>query len=305
MDRKERILVIKLGALGDLVQATGPFAAICAHHVTAFRILLTRQTYADFMRQSPYFDAVWVDEQPELWQISRLLALRARLRGGRFNRVYDLQTSDRSSFYFWLMGRPPWSGIIHGCAYPYLNPGRDHMHTLDRQAEQLAMAGIPVTPGPDLSWIRSDGAAGLELKPPFVLLVGGGAPHRPGKRWPAEHYAALARRLVQRGHTPVLIGTDQDRSAIDVIMDTCPQAVDLSARTSFTDLVGLGRHAVAAVGNDTGPMHLLAVSGCPCVVLYGPASDPALCAPRGTRVILLRSPHLAEAIATVEAMLSF
>ena len=288
----ERILVIKLGALGDIVQATGPFAAIRRHHPAAFIVLLTGRPYVAFMQESPYFDAVWADERPGLWSPLRLWALRTRLRGGRFTRVYDLQTSDRSSFYFRLMGRPPWSGIARGCAWPHANPDRDRMHTLDRQAEQLAMAGLPMTPAPDVSWVRADdGRFGVRAL--FVLMVAGGAPHRPGKRWPAERYAALVPWLWQRGVTPVLIGTEQDRPYLTPLLTACPRAVDLLGQTTCADLAGLGRRAGAAVGNDTGPMHLLATGGCSCVVLFGAASDPAFCAPRGPgTVTVLRAPRL-------------
>ena len=285
--------MIKLGALGDLVQAMGSFAAIRLTHATSFIVLLTRESYADFMQDSPYFDAIWVDKRPKVWEVRSLLVLRVRLRGGRFSRVYDLQTSERSSFYFWLMGRPAWSGISCGCAYPHANPHRDLLHTIDRQAEQLAIAGISVIPAPDLSWVRVDKTR-FKMRYPFVLMVSGGAPHRPDKRWPAECYARLAVQIACDGCTPVLIGSSHDRTQIARITEVCPQAVDLSEKTVFADLVELGRNAVAAVGNDTGPMHLLAASGCPCVVLYGPSSDPTLCAPRGHHVITLRCSHLSD-----------
>ncbi len=79
---------------------------------------------------------MWIDERPRLWQFGALLALRRRLRSAPFATVYDLQTSDRSGWYFRLMGRPPWSGIAPGCAFPHANADRDHMHTVERQAEQ-------------------------------------------------------------------------------------------------------------------------------------------------------------------------
>ncbi len=77
-----QILVIKLSALGDFVQAMGPFAAIRAHHKTAHIALLTTTPYADFARASPWFDAVWIDSRPRLIQIGALLDLRKRLRSG-------------------------------------------------------------------------------------------------------------------------------------------------------------------------------------------------------------------------------
>ena len=55
----------------------------------------------------------------------------------------------------------------------------------------------------------------------------------------------------------------------------------------------LARAAAVAIGNDTGPMHLIATAGCPSIVLFSGDSDPALCAPRGPLVDVLRRPDLA------------
>ena len=62
-------------------------------------------------------------------------------------------------------------------------------------------------------------------------------------------------------------------------------------RTSI-ELGGIARDAAGAVGNDTGPMHLLAVVGCPSVVLYSHASTPTQSGQRGPKVTLLREPEL-------------
>ncbi|MGE5548233.1 MAG: glycosyltransferase family 9 protein [Solirubrobacterales bacterium] len=297
-----RVLVIKLGALGDFVQAAGPFAAIRAAHPEADITLLTTRPFAEFAAASPWFDHVWIDDKPKLWQVGKVLQLRRRLNGGGFSRVYDLQTSDRSSGYHRLMGQVEWSGIAPGCSHPHANPDRDHMHTVDRQAEQLAMAGIETVGAPDLSWVRAD-VARFGLPHPYVLLAPGGAPHRPAKRWPAERFGLLAAWLALRGITPVVLGTAKEEAEIATVTAACPQAVSLAGRTSFLDIVALARDAMAAVGNDTGPMHLIAAAGCPSVVLFSHESDPSLCAPRG-KVTVLRVPDLADlATPEVEAAL--
>ena len=60
------------------------------------------------------------------------------------------------------------------------------------------------------------------------------------------------------------------------------------------EISGLSRKAVAAVGNDTGPMHLIAATGCHSIVLYSSASNPMLCAQRGSGVQIIRKDQLAD-----------
>ncbi|MBW7851486.1 MAG: glycosyltransferase family 9 protein [Rhodospirillales bacterium] len=287
------VLVVKLGALGDFVQAAGPFAAIRRHHKGDRITLLTTRPFADFASASPWFDAVWIDDRPRPWQVARWWRLRRRLRDAGFDRVYDLQTSDRSGWYFRLLGGGvEWSGIAPGCSHPHANPGRDLMHTLDRQAEQLRMAGIDMVEPPDLSWVTADvGRFGLPAR--YALMVPGGAPHRPAKRWPPENFAVIGRKLADDGVMPVLLGTKGEAPAHAAILAACPTARSLAGATAIADLVVLARGAVAALGNDTGPMHVAAAAGCPSLVLFSAESDPILCAPRG-RVAVLRRERLAE-----------
>ncbi len=297
-----RILVIRLGALGDFIQSFAPFAAIRAHHPQARITLLTTAPFAELARQSPWFDHVEVDARPDWWNLLGLRRLRGQLRG--FDMVYDLQTSGRSSRYFRLAGAPPWSGIAAGCAMPHANPSRETMHTRERQREQLAMAGIEDVPRPDLSWLAGDT---FEMPTPFALLVPGSAPGRPRKRWPAEHFGGLAAHLHGQGVTPVVLGSAGEAPLAAIIRQTCPAARDLTGTTTIADIAGLARRGGVAVGNDTGPMHLIAAVGCPCVVLFSADSDPALTAPRGPEgewPCVLRVPDLADlSVARVAASL--
>jgi ADP-heptose:LPS heptosyltransferase len=295
-----RILVIRLGALGNIVQSLGPFAAIRAHHPDAEITLLTLKPYAAWMRSAPWFDRVWIDEHPAWWDLPGLWRLRKRLIEGQFDRVYDLQTSGRSNRYFKLFprnNRPEWSGIAPGCSHPDADPDRNRLHDLVRQPNQLRQAGIAHTPPADLSWCTGDIARfdlpGFNHHGHIVLLVPGCSPRRPGKRWPVEHYAALAAEFVRRGVTPVVIGTESERDLGRAIHDTVPETIDLTGRTSLGDVADLGRAAIGAVGNDTGPMHLIAATGCRCVAIFSRDSDPALCAPGGADVRVLRREHLA------------
>ena len=308
----KRILVIKLGALGDVVLAFAPFAAIRAHHPDAHLTLLTTAPFLGLASASPWFDAVALDTRPPFWNLRGLRRLRRLLSG--FDLVYDLQTSGRSGRYHRLAGRPPWSGIAPGCSLPDRDPDRDRLHTRRRQAGQLAQAGIPAVPDADLSWLSAQGAtapASLQSTLPpsarLALLAPGAAPHRPAKRWPVERFGALASRLAAAGMTPVVVGASIDAPLADAIRRVCPAALDLTGRTTLLELGRLASRAALAVGNDTGPMHLAAAMGCSCLVLFSAESDPALTAPVGRRdgqVRVLRVPDLSALdVATVDGRL--
>ncbi|HET9150022.1 MAG TPA: glycosyltransferase family 9 protein [Alphaproteobacteria bacterium] len=305
------ILVIKLGALGDFVQALGPFAAIRRHHAGDRVTLLTTPPFADLACASGYFDAVETCGRPRALDLKNWARLLSVLNAG-YRRVYDLQTSDRSSFYHSLIGfpfsrAPEWSGIAVGASHRHAEPKRDFMHTIDRQRDQLAHAGIADVPLPDVTWAKAD-IARFDITAPYLLMVPGGSAHRPEKRWPAERFAALARRLVAAGITPVLLGAGVEAALLGAIAEAAPGARNLVGRTSFVEIVALAREARAAVGNDTGPLHLIAASGIPVVALFSASSDPALCAPRGPQgeatVTVLRADSLADlAEATVASAL--
>ncbi len=137
-------------------------------------------------------------------------------------------------------------------------------------------------------------------------MAPGGSAHRPEKRWPIGDFAALAVRAARHRVTPVVIGGAAEQSLGAVIAERCAPARDLTGRTSFGEIVSLGRRALHAVGNDTGPMHLIVAAGCPATVLYSAASDPTLTAPRGARVSILRRTALAElSVEEVAATLPF
>ena len=293
--RRHKILVIKLSALGDFVQALGPAAAIRRHHRADEITLLTTRTFAELAQESGLFDKVVIDGRPKFFDVIGWLALRRVLRGGGFDRVYDLQTSDRSSFYAWLFrpGRlPEWSGIAWHCSHPHANLGRYPQHTIEKQAEQLLMAGIYPTPLPACPVSARPLPAGLEQRP-FFLLIPGSSPRHSGKRWSAGRYGELAQRLFEAtGALPVIVGSRGEESLAAEICAACQAAIDLVGRTELTGLVDLVGAAVFAVGNDTGATHIAAAAGHPVIVLFSAASEPSRCAPRGREVHVLKSASL-------------
>ncbi|HXQ12097.1 MAG TPA: glycosyltransferase family 9 protein [Caulobacteraceae bacterium] len=301
MARKSReiakILVIKLGALGDFVQALAAMQHIREAHPKAHITLLTTPPFEALARASPYFNDVESDGRPE--GVGDTISMIRRLRRAHYDRIYDLQTSSRSCLYFWLLQpfAPQWSGVAFGCSLPQRNPDRGRMHTLERQADQLRAAGIwssaPIHPGSappaDLSWILKKGPAARPVSAsagrPYALLVPGSAAHRQEKRWPVERFGELGEVLRKRGLDILILGGMQE-SALARAIQRKVQARDLTGRTDFAQIAALAARATVAIGNDTGPMHLIAAAGAPTLVLFSSASDPTRCGPRGHVAVL-------------------
>jgi ADP-heptose:LPS heptosyltransferase len=152
----ENILVIKLSALGDFVLSVGAFQAIRAHHPGARIVLLTTRPFRKLAEALGCFDEIWIDDRPPLWRPNRWLALGRRLREAHFGRVYDLQRSDRSGWYFRLAGRPEWVGAVAGCSHRYILPPGPLRHIAEREAAHLAAAGLGPIAAPDLSFLTTD-----------------------------------------------------------------------------------------------------------------------------------------------------
>lgn len=268
MSRK--ILVIKLGALGDFIYALGPMAAIRKAHPDDHITLLTTAPYEKMARACGYFNDIMVDKRPKTLDILGWWTLRKRLNKSQFDRVYDLQNNDRTALYFKLFApRPEWFGAVLGASHRNTSPDRSTRHAFYGHAQTLALAGIKDVTLDPLLWMSNavDDIKYFGLKAPYVLLIAGCSPQHPEKRWPVASFRVLAGKLLRQGITPVVIGTT-DEAATNAAIARGLDVIDLTGKTALFDIPLLARHAVAAIGNDTGPMHMAAVTGCPLVMLF-------------------------------------
>lgn len=285
------ILVIKLGALGDFIQALGPMRAIREAHQHDKITLLTTKPFVKMAEACGYFDEVWIDERPKWYQLSAWAKLRGQLNSGHFSRVYDLQNNDRTGHYYRLLNapKPEWVGIAKGASHQNLSPERTKGNSYEGHINTLSLAGITGVEIDALEWMQGDFPLD-ELSTPYALFMPGCAPTRPEKRWSPRHYAQIAKMLVKQGIQPVLIGTKDDYEAIEAIQEQGGTGiVSLMGRTSLFDIAALARGAAFCIGNDTGPIHLAAATGCPTLVLFNisKSSNPVRHAPNGKNVHIL------------------
>lgn len=117
---------------------------------------------------------------------------------------------------------------------------------------------------------------GLKTDAPVVALCPGAA-YGPSKRWPADHFSALAAELTKNGHHVWIIGSTGEKEAAEAIASAVPAAHNLCGRTSLVDAIDLLALATVTVSNDSGLMHVASAVGSHVVALYG--STPPWYAP--------------------------
>jgi heptosyltransferase-2 len=226
-------------------------------------------------------------------------ALGARRRAGRalrdrrYTHAYVLPNTWKSALVPWFARIPQRIGYVGEARHGLLTEAR----RLDRRAmPQLAMryaalaaprgAAPPAAPCPVLvpdARNREDALRALELdrRRPVAILCPG-AEFGPAKRWPVEHFAALARLLARDGYAVWIVGSPNDRPIAAAIVDL-PDArdadtVDLAGRTDLGTAIDLLSAAALVVSNDSGLMHAAAAVGVPIVGLFG-SSSPAYTPP--------------------------
>lgn len=298
MPQKEYILIIKHGALGDLIIATSAFSAIRQHHPMAHMVLLTTPPFINLAKKMPYFDEVWVDMRPKWWQLKQLRRTLKLLQGGnrhyKFKRVYDLQSSSRTAWYYRLLGaaKPEWVGKAKGCSHPRNIPDYT-MHSYDMFKTHLLQIGFCNVPLPTVDWLTDD-MSSFQLSDHFVLIVPGAALSRPKKRWTTAGYVELIRYLEMKGFMSILLGGPADAPLIADIEASYQgkSLINLAEKTSLGAIAALARKATFAIGSDTGPMHIIAATDCPVLVLFSSDSNPKLHGPRAASVATIEEDDL-------------
>lgn len=289
----QNILIIKMSSLGDVIHAL-PFAAALRKTFPHSRISwLVHPQFSAFVPEPPIIDEVlYFDKKAfgkmgwgDKWKTLR--ETRALLRGKKFDLVIDLQGLFKSAVMAWLTGCPDRIGYCEMregsrlVSRPIVGD-HAHDHVIERYLDVARYLGAKVDqityPMPTLTeeWKtirRRFQEAGMPQGEtlPYVVLVPGARWET--KRWPLDHYAALARKFLGEGTWVVLAGGPEDASLgaeIRELVGPEPHLLDWIGQTSLRELGALIKEARFYVSGDTGPLHIATALQKPLVTIYGP-----------------------------------
>lgn len=279
-----RILVVRLGAMGDIIH-TLPAAAALKQSFPGSHL-----TWAVAPRWAPLLEGnVFVDRRVLIDRSSlAALARSAReLRRGRFDFAVDFQGLIQSALIASvarperIFGFPRSQAREKLAAVFYSNcAGSQARHVVDRNLDLARAAGAWSVPH---AFPLPPGAPEYPL-PPGGFILACPLAGWVSKQWPLEFYSTLARRL-------------EAELGLPLVVNGPPESADLLARitgarphiSSLAGLIDATRRAAAVVGVDSGPLHLAAALGKPGVAIFGP-TDPERNGPYGGSLETLRSP---------------
>ncbi len=301
--QRKNILIIKFGGLGDFFLSLRAFHAIRKHHIEDRLILLTEKQYYKIAESSGWFDDIKLIKRSLFYFIDRI-NIKKIIRIKDIDYVYDLQTSKRSSSYFKLFNLSyiRWSGIANNCSHPHVNPNRNSTHTTERLRDQLKDAGIIDYPNVNFSWLIK-GIKKNNFKN-YAIIIPGGSGKREYKRIPVCFFNKIIKILTKKKIYPILVGAKDDVGVCEKIIKENPKILNLCCKITIFELAELGKKSRIVIGNDTGPMHLMAMMDCLTLSLFTKYSNPDICAPKGKNVKVFNVKNYNETCKNIEKIIN-
>jgi len=290
----ERLLVIRLSSIGDIVHALPAVAALGESFPQLEIHWLIEKRYASLLAGNPYVRRIlpldtlsWRGGLPPLAVLEDMLGTLRGLRRSAYQTAVDFQGLWKSALLAFLAGAHERVGL----AEPWMREPSAAVLYTERVAatgrkhvveESLALAEhlgarvgrwqFPLPRSDDDDQYVEDQLDSLDARDFIILNPGGGWK---AKRWAPENYALLLHHLEGRlDYKFLLTGSAGEAASIAEIIRLAEAKRAFYFPSSVVQFIALARRARLFLGGDTGPMHLAAAVGTPLVAIHGP-SDPA------------------------------
>ena len=276
----QKILLIRLSSLGDIVLTTPAIRAVRAHFRDAYIAMLVAKQSAEILRENPYLDEIITfDRRAKDKDTREMLRIIRLLRERRFTLAIDLQRKFRTGLLMAFSGAPERIGKGRFCTVRVQE--QENKHATTHYFDVLHAAGIPAEDQRlELFLSESErfaaaqrfdtaGVSDEQLKIGFFPGAGWKL-----REWMPERFAEIGDRLVQHFNANVLIFGGQKEAAlvqtVANLMDA--EAITFAGNLQIRQLTACIEKCDLFLTNDTGPMHIAAAVGTPTVSLFGPGN---------------------------------
>ena len=295
------ILIIKHGSLGDIAQACGAIQDILENHIKDEVYLLTTKPYIDLFKKNKSIKAVILDKRLSRFNLFYLYSLMKTIKKYKFFKVYDLQNSNRTSFYKSILfpnaNYNTWSSSETTLPSGITKIEFDKKSVLDRFKHQLITSGIKInqTMSPDFSWSCSDISkikAEYNLEK-YIILFPFASPHLKIKRWP--YYNDLINLIKERykDDYKIVIAPGPDE-IIEAKKINAQCVLDNGKSLNISQLSTLIKNSSYVVANDTGPAHMAAHLDTKGVTLFGSHKSAFLQSIEREKFKAIQTPELSK-----------
>jgi len=262
MKKNENILIIKHGALGDLIQADGIIKSIRYEHKNAKLVLLTSKKFISLMAMCPYIDDQLIDNRSSFFNIFSLINLYKRIKKNNFKIIYDLQNSQRTYIYRkYLFNKIKWISTNRE------DDAISGLRGLERMLKENLVSNKNVLK-PDVKWLSVNVKNIIKknkILSKYILLFPGSSKENPLKRWP--YFNDLEKILIINGYEVVtILGPDE------LEMEHTFSSHILK-NLSWPLLAGMIKKSEFIIGNDSGPSHVASCLNKKGLALFGSSTS--------------------------------
>ena len=291
----QKILIIKHGSLGDIVSSTSAIKPIRDHYKNSLITLLTSKNYVSFFSNSHIFNSVLQDDRKGFFNFIKVIYLIYR---AKFNLIIDLQNSNRTFFYCFLLrlfSSVKINSTNYFAHYRYKYDKNNPPHVIKGLSNQIKMLGINSLTKPYLTWMKNTKFELKELKNKDYFIINPGCSSKNlVKRWSAKKYSEVCIFLISKKIIPVVIGTNQDAEIINEIQKYEKGILNLLNKSSLEVIYNLAFMAKGALSNDTGPAHLIASTKCKIHLVLSSFSNTKTVIPQSDNVTFTQSNLISE-----------
>jgi lipopolysaccharide heptosyltransferase II len=304
--KRRKILVMKLGAVGDLILVVPSLRMLKERYPDASITLLVDRKLAPIVATCPYLDDMILVDRKKLSNFFYLLKTARRIRREGFDTSVDLHNNKWTHLLAYLGGAVQRFGFARGKWGFLLNrpdktfeigdaPLRHQFRVLSKAGVMKFDDTLELWPKP-LSLEKAKQAIALLQPKEQTRIIGfvmGSSPNWPSKRWPVDHFMELAKRLFEKYDARILLIGSSSEADLGTPFFSFPagKVLDLIGKTSLEELPAYFKQLHLVVTGDTAPLHMAAAMNVPTVAIFGP-TDAKRHLPPGKKIDAL-SHHLA------------